>query len=148
MSGQDPIEVDSKGNQLLWSYYQDIKDVDAVPVSAGWWIALFISGNFYPDPNTASILEGHGVWRCAAIPTMYGATEGIDFVVFPYDQDTDPVAHRDMAIHDEAVLRLDPDPVELPTGDWWVGIGTHSGALQVVYGAAATVGASWKDAWT
>lgn len=156
-TGDGDLTATTRGNTLLWDYCNEIKDVDAVPVWAGWQLCLYVAANQDKD-RAKTPLVGYGIWRAAAIPGNVTDDFGIDMVVFPFDRATwveGAEGERDIVAVSEAAdtgyaLRLDPDPLQLPTSaaDWLVCSGGGVMVLNAVYGDDATAAAPWTDAWT
>ncbi len=150
------------GNALIWDVYEELKDVDAVPVVFDGGVALYFAGNHYADGATTR-RYGWGVWRAVMGPQAYERAYGTDFVVRPvtaadHGGDYDMVARSNPTNvagnwNGDSQTRLDPDPVRLPSGEWIVFSGSQGpkGAnpfpLERFEAAAATAEANFADAW-
>jgi len=152
--GDGPLAANPRGNSFLWEYYNQLHDVDAQPAWAGEQMLLFVSANLSTETATTGPY-GYGIFRCAAIPDSVAAEFGIDFVVHPYDPATEGDSERDMVTAATpagdsmpTVMRLDPDPVQLPNGDWLMFNGGTSGvALERNAATDIEVSRIWSDAW-
>lgn len=137
--GEDPA---GSRNVLFWALSPHAKDVDAAVVAFDGGVNLYVSIN----QRTA---EGHersiyGIWRTTAGPATVGRVAYMDFAfrwadVLTEDGTYDLVARSagSASTSDVSVtrMRLDPDPVQLPSGEWIVftgGADTNNGNPDVL----------------
>lgn len=132
-SGGNPA---AEGNDLIWDVYDSLKDVDAVPMVFDDGVALYFAAN---DNGAAPAGGTHawGLWRSVLGPAVRSRTYGMDFVVRPVDDanlggNEDLIARSNPAdqagdwYDDGTKMRLDPDPVRLPSGEWVVFTGASA----------------------
>ncbi len=106
-------------------------------------VALYFSANF-SDTATIGTQYAWGIWRAVLGPATNSRAYGTDFVVRPLS-DTDPGGTRDLVVRSNEAddagfpfivplptrwdsisqMRLDPDPVRLPSGEWVVFTGSQ-----------------------
>lgn len=166
-AGEDP---DTLGNRLIWDRYEDLKDVDAVPVVFDRGLALYFAGNHTKaaGPPVNGRRYGWGIWRGVLGPETAGRVYGTDFVVRAV-ADADPGGTDDLVARSnptntvgnwsgDSQTRLDPDPVRLPSGEWIVFSGSQSPSLpdgtpgpgfplERFEGTAAAAEEPYREAW-
>lgn len=120
---QDPSGA---GNTLFWDLSPHAKDVDAAAVTFEHGVGLYVSLNRKPNEDTfgRSIF---GIWRTTAGPAAAGRAPYMDFAFRWADVTTEDhtfdLVSRSSTDGDGAEsypMRLDPDPVQLPSGEWLV----------------------------
>lgn len=131
-AGGDPAVL---GNVLIWEIQETLKDVDGVAVSFPDGLALYVALNFKDvDSKLAAYDAGWhfwGLWRAVAGPAPAGRVYGTDFAIRWIDEPDVGAAYDCVARSndtdftgtwwdDKSQIRLDPDPVRLPTGEWIV----------------------------
>jgi len=168
--GDAPLLTNPRGNTLLWDRYETIKDVDAQAVWAGGQLLLFISANrasaasALPAGSPYSGDYAYGICRLAAIPASVAGEFGIDFVMHEYlpssgatsDRDMVALSPADVSTGNAEHMRLDPDPVQLPNGDWIVlngvtgkdPVSDKGMPMERNTASDAEVSRLWSDAWT
>ncbi len=157
----DPdLSTDTRGNLLLWERYEAIHDVDAQAVWASGQLVLFVSANASQDRRTKEVTDdgisdlAFGIYRCAALPVEVAGEFGMDFVIHEFDPASTALTDRDLVTRAteldadfRGVHRLDPDPVQLPNGEWLLFNGAVT-FLERNSAPDADVRAPWSDAWT
>ena len=138
LTGEDPA---ARGNVLIWDLKAKLKDVDGDVELYDDGLALYVALNNWPDDPYAAPYETNehfwGIWRTTAGPAALGRVAGTDFVLrwIPaadaggeYDcvARSNPTDNVGDLWDDESQMRLDPDPVRLPSGDWMVFTGSDS----------------------
>ena len=137
-TGEDPA---ARGNVLIWDLRQYVKDVDGDVELYDDGLSLYVALNSWTDDPTPAPYETNqivwGIWRTTAGPAAMGRIEGTDFVL-RWIPETDPGGEYDCVARsnpsdnvgvpwdDQSQMRLDPDPVRLPSGDWIVFTGSDT----------------------
>lgn len=138
--GEDPAAV---GNVLVWDLQAKLKDVDGdVDLHEGG-LSLYVALNEWGEDTRAAPHETNeffwGIWRTAAGPAAAGRVYGTDFVLRWIDE-ADPGGEYDNVARsnptdtgsppwaDKSQMRLDPDAVRVPSGEWVVFTGSTDDA--------------------
>ena len=137
-TGEDPA---ARGNVLIWDLRQYVKDVDGDVELYDDGLSLYVALNNWPDDRNPAPYDTNqflwGIWRTTAGPAAMGRVEGTDFVL-RWIPETEPGGEYDCVARsnptdnlgvpwdDQSQMRLDPDPVRLPSGDWIVFTGSDS----------------------
>lgn len=128
-AGDDPATFT---NAEVESVGELIQAVDAVPVIHDGALYLYVCLNAVANRTPSGGLPyGWGIWRTVAGPAAAGRVFGQDFVLRWIDtadaggtEDcvarSNPADKTNLYYDDGSLMRLDPDPVRLPSGEWIV----------------------------
>ncbi len=158
----------ANGNRLLWDEYSALKDVDAVVVRTDDGLFLYVSANDTGERDLR--YHAWGIWRATVAKVPAGRVYGTDFVARPQASAKDSGGTYDLVARsnpdhqnpyfdidwwaDGSKMRLDPDPVRVPSGEWIVFTGaakegetTPNFVLERYEATQANAERTYADAW-